>query len=216
VTPLFHEANKIFTRTHKGRLFTIFRDPIDRAVSMFYYLQVADWETTYNADLRKMTLEEFAKSTMVEDNWMVRRLTGALQGKITEEHLDAAMKIVNDKILVGLLSRGDESMRRFEKFFRWKYRVNPPNQEKCRERLMNSGANKGTNKKDGALTEDAHRVLAYRNRLDIQLYKFIEDLFERQGNFVKDLPDDFRLQDASCAKCVPPSFPTCEPYMGLC
>lgn len=43
VTPFLYESNALFTQTGKGRLFAVFRHPIDRAVSMFYYIQVATW-----------------------------------------------------------------------------------------------------------------------------------------------------------------------------
>jgi hypothetical protein len=43
VTPFLYESNALFTETAQGRLFAVFRHPVDRAVSMFYYLQVADW-----------------------------------------------------------------------------------------------------------------------------------------------------------------------------
>jgi hypothetical protein len=43
VSPFLFEANHLFTETAQGRLFAVFRHPVDRAVSMFYYLQVADW-----------------------------------------------------------------------------------------------------------------------------------------------------------------------------
>ena len=43
VTPFLYESNALFTETAQGRLFAVFRHPVDRAVSMFYYIQVADW-----------------------------------------------------------------------------------------------------------------------------------------------------------------------------
>jgi hypothetical protein len=38
-TPLIYEANELFDQNHQGRLFTVFRHPIERAISMFKYLQ---------------------------------------------------------------------------------------------------------------------------------------------------------------------------------
>lgn len=34
-----YEAEGLFDGHHRGRLFAVFRHPIERAVSMFYYLQ---------------------------------------------------------------------------------------------------------------------------------------------------------------------------------
>lgn len=34
-----YEAERLFDPSHRGRLFAVFRHPIERAISMFYYLQ---------------------------------------------------------------------------------------------------------------------------------------------------------------------------------
>jgi hypothetical protein len=41
VSPFVFECNDLFTQTARGRLFSVFRHPIERAISMFYYIQVA-------------------------------------------------------------------------------------------------------------------------------------------------------------------------------
>ena len=51
------------------------------------------------------------------------------------------MEVVRTKFLVGLMTQVEASMSRFEKFFRWTYHSNPPNQEACRDRLMSGGSN---------------------------------------------------------------------------
>jgi hypothetical protein len=40
-SPLFPEIIDIMNEQHRGRMFTVLRHPIDRATSMFYYLQVS-------------------------------------------------------------------------------------------------------------------------------------------------------------------------------
>lgn len=39
VTTYVYEANDLFDTQHRGRLFSVFRHPVDRAISMFHYLQ---------------------------------------------------------------------------------------------------------------------------------------------------------------------------------
>ena len=187
----------------------MFRHPVDRAVSMFFYIQVADWEPTYNPELAKMSIEEYAQSPMIENNWMVRQLTSSFEGDLTDEHLNVAKNIIKEKFMVGLLHEKQRTMDRFEKFFRWKYRVNPTNQEKCREQLLTSGSNSNaSNKKVKPKPgEEAWDLVAWQNQYDIQLYEFIEQIFEEQEALVTHVPDGFRMMDASCAKCVPPTFP---------
>jgi len=72
VTTYVYEANGLFDPQHRGRLFSVFRHPVDRAISMFQYLQYADWEPTYNPQLASMSIEEYAQSGTVENNWLTR------------------------------------------------------------------------------------------------------------------------------------------------
>ena len=64
------ETSAIFSDEHKGRGFVLLRDPIERAISMFYYLA----DQPGNEEISEMTVEEYAQSTRIENNWMVRYL----------------------------------------------------------------------------------------------------------------------------------------------
>jgi len=209
VSPFVYELNDLFTQTARGRFFSVFRHPIDRAVSMFYYIRVADWEPSYSPDLKDWTLEQYAQSDRVENNWMTRLLSNQLGGELTEENLSKAMEVVRRKFLVGLMSQIEPTMARAEKFFRWTFHVNPPNQEACRERLMSGGANSNkANKKEGPKEGDeAWNLLAHQNNFDLRLYSYIEQLFVEQEAFVTGLSDNFRNVDATCCKCYPQTFP---------
>lgn len=208
VSPFVFETNDLFTQTAKGRLISVFRHPIERAVSMFYYIQVADWEPSYKPELKEWTLEQYATSDIIENNWMTRQLSNQLGGELFDSNLKLAMEVVNTKFLVGLMSQIEPTMARFEKYFRWTYHVNPPNQEVCRERLMSGGAN--SNKKNKKPVDSSHSawdLLAAQNNFDLQLYAYIEQLFVEQAAFVAGLPEEFRKVDGTCCKCDPPTFP---------
>jgi len=210
VTPFIYEANNLFTSTAKGRIFTVFRHPIDRAISLFYYIQVADWEPTYSPELVNWSLEDYAKSPLIENNWMTRQLSNTLEGDLNDDHLKIAMEVIRRKFLVGLMTEIERTMERFERYFRWTYHVNPPNQEACRERLLSGGSNKnasGNKKEKPAEGSEAYQLLMWQNMYDVQLYQYIEHLFEEQEQYVADIPPDFRNIDATCCKCGPPTFP---------
>ena len=73
VSPLLHEATSmLFSHSHKARLFLVIRHPLERVVSLFYYLQNATHEPTYNPSYQTMTLEEYSNSTYVESNFITR------------------------------------------------------------------------------------------------------------------------------------------------
>ena len=73
---------------------------------------------------------------------------------------------------------------------------------------MNGGSNSNkSNKKPLVEGDPAWELLAAQNNFDLQLYAYIEQLFEEQEAFVAGMPDDFRLVDGTCCKCDPPTYP---------
>lgn len=209
VTPFMYEANELFTPSAKGRLFTVFRHPIDRAISMFYYLQVADWEPTYDPALKDWDLSQYATSDKIENNWLTRQLSNQLSGDLADEHVQKALEVIRRKFLVGLMSKMEETMTRLERFFHWTYHVNPANQEICRTDLLSGGSNSNSKKKQYKPKEgeDAWNLLVAQNQYDMQLWGYIETLFDEQEQYVADIPEDMRNVGATCCKCGPPTFP---------
>lgn len=63
-SPYLHESSNLFKDTsYQGRIFCVFRHPIERAVSLFYYLKKASWEPTFNSKLEKIeSIEDYAIS----------------------------------------------------------------------------------------------------------------------------------------------------------
>ena len=112
-----HAVMGLFQGTHrKGRMLAMFRHPIDRLISKFYYIQVATWENSYRPDLRGMDIVDWATDVNVDDNHLVNRLAGNLNRKMADEgQLQLAMATVRKYFIVGLMSEMDESIRRFNK-----------------------------------------------------------------------------------------------------
>ena len=102
-------------------MFALFRHPIKRAASMFYFLRSnINASSKHYAQLEKMTLEQYAVSKYVENNWLTRILLHKLDNlAITNGDLEHAKNILREKCLVGLLSEFDVSMYRFKRFFGW-------------------------------------------------------------------------------------------------
>ena len=55
----------LFNANDRARAFVIFRHPVDRAASMFYFLKASGY-----APLKDMTLDDYAKSELIENNWL--------------------------------------------------------------------------------------------------------------------------------------------------
>jgi hypothetical protein len=143
------EAEEMFNMQQRGRVFTIFRHPVDRCISMFNYIKFADWEPTYSAEIARMTLEDYVHSPFMEQDWMTRYLSNTMTGPLKEEHFEVAKDTLRQKVMVGLLEKKEESMERFEKFFGWKYKSRPKVQEECRAEYLKGGVNSNTHSNNG-------------------------------------------------------------------
>ena len=190
-TPLIVEATKMLLNedSNRGRLFAVFRDPIERVTSIFYYLQKATWEPTYSPIYATWTIHDYAKSPVVESNWMVRSLVNKLEGPLEPDDVKVAMEILNKKCLVGLIDRMEESIMRFHRYFGFD-----------NERSLNCAFEQYVSKEKGSRTEEqnshshpqierkgeTYRLLAEKNSLDIILYEYAILLFEDQGKWMKD------------------------------
>lgn len=195
VTRYLFSAAELFKDTgHVGRCFTVLRHPIDRAVSLFYSLKRDKAKA-----VEDMSINDYAKSSLAEDNWMVRIITNTTEKKITVLHLDVAKEVIGRKCLVGFVDeRLGESLERFSSFFRWEqinsiskhYAVGSAaattpekdidEKRKCANKLVKIGVNrhKYSRLKE---TSNAWKLLKAKNAYDIELYEYAEALYEKVG-----------------------------------
>jgi len=177
-TPYLTEAaDGLFNENHKGSLFVIFRHPVERAVSMFYYLQHADWESTYRPELANYTIEEYQSLPGVEKNWVVRFLVGKSGGELTQQDLSRAKSILAQKALVGFTDQMAESLRRFGIYFGWN---NRHQWEACVRAITQNGSNAHQHPKV-LRNSSAWEAIAKNNEYDIELYEYALKIFEEQG-----------------------------------
>ncbi|KAL7529046.1 hypothetical protein ACHAXR_002765 [Thalassiosira sp. AJA248-18] len=159
-------------------MFTMFRHPIERAVSMFHYLPKAKHEPTYDPDLSHISIEMWSRSKRVEHNWMTRFLSNELEADLTLEHLEISKEVLRKKCIIGLFDEKSESWLRLERFFRWKFP--PKDNRECLDRLLNWGwSNKNLHPtvEEGS---DAWELLYKQNEFDMMLYQHAQLLFEQQ------------------------------------
>ncbi|KAI2492770.1 hypothetical protein MHU86_21775 [Fragilaria crotonensis] len=179
VSQHLHPAATLFNKDQKGRCFTMIRHPIQRAVSMFHYLAVANWEPTYDPSLAYISIEMYARSKRAEHNWLVRFLSGELEGDLNDDHLAMAKEVLREKCLIGLLHRKEESFLRFEKYFGWvpvsKFQTD------CRNRVLHSGWSNKHSHPEVEVGSVVWELLMKENYYDIKLYHFVLALFDEQA-----------------------------------
>lgn len=175
----------LFDEQHKGRILCLFRHPIERLESKFYYLQKADWEKTYRPQWENMSILEWATSQNKESNVMVKNLAGlGFHDTATKVELRVAMRTIEKRFVVGLTDKMQESIRRFNIVMN--VDLTAPRNQQCMRRFFGHG-NLKTNSNSHPKLEPgspAWDVLAQENALDIQLYEYILLLFDQQRELI--------------------------------
>ena len=183
---ILHAAT-LYSPNHKGRLFTILRNPIERAVSTFYYLQNAHWERHYRPELKEMTLLDYAALPDTANNWMTRWLTGKnAEPHMTREDLEFAKELLRRKFLVLLTDEMSSSIKRLMHHMEWEI---PPEHYNATQRCLASTMKKeqGQNRNKHYMpTKGSPEYEALRaiNDLDLELYEYAKELFVQQWSVV--------------------------------
>jgi len=180
IARLFAPPNEVY-----GRGFVIIRNPIRRAVATYKRLQIKRPDIVGD-----MTLEQFATSQLLQDNFLTRTLSRNEDAPLTEADVDLAKEILKRKFVVGLYDQFEHSVRRMEAFFGWKLNEGI---NSCQARIVQQEMNLGFNDDSETLSYDsAYAAIAEKNKFDIQLFSFAEYVFKYQervlfGNAVDSL-----------------------------
>lgn len=206
-TSEFHDAAKnLYSPDHKARMFALFRHPIERAVSKFYYLQKATWEPTYNTRWASMSLEEWASRDRGDANWMVRNLigmTGQNQRELTDEDLELAKEIVRTKFVVGIMDKFSESVHRFnillgidesdstnqECMETYTSNKGDSNSERNQEEIKKKNVWNSYEHPEAERNDETWASLHKIHKFDCDLYKYIVELFAEQRFMFHSIPD---------------------------
>lgn len=182
VSSLLHNAATMFTPANRGRMFTMFRHPVDRSVSLFHYIQDTQWRRrqTFQKELSDLTIDEYFKSGLAENNWMTRFLTNQItKGELNRNDLNQAKEVLRRKCLVGLLSEKGESFARFERFFG--FPLKDDEEKECHEKKLQWAwplKHRHDQVEEGTALWDL--VLSH-NTYDLELYDYAQTLFQQQA-----------------------------------
>lgn len=176
---VFYSANpydlaRLFSppRQVYGRGVVMLRNPIQRAVATYKRLQIK------NPDMiGDMTLEQFAKSDLIPDNFLTRTLSKNMNAPLTEDDVSLAKEVLKRKFVVGMYDRYEESVLNFEAFFGWKLNDSI---KLCQSKVIQREMDSGYNKFDTLPYDNVYAAIAEKNREDIGLFKFAEYLYDYQ------------------------------------
>eukprot|EP00585_Thalassiosira_rotula_P017770 CAMPEP_0196207904 /NCGR_PEP_ID=MMETSP0912-20130531/8711_1 /TAXON_ID=49265 /ORGANISM="Thalassiosira rotula, Strain GSO102" /LENGTH=414 /DNA_ID=CAMNT_0041482631 /DNA_START=53 /DNA_END=1297 /DNA_ORIENTATION=+ len=181
----------LYDEQHKARVLAMFRHPVDRLVSKFYYLQVATWENTYRPEWKDMDILEWVQNHNADNNHMVKKLAGKGQTEPADEtDLKRAKRTVWQRMIVGVTEEMEESIHRFN-IVAGISDTSVRGRVCMKQFFARSGKEKRRNSVSYSKIEKGHSAwdyLAERNQFDIELYELVLKLFKKQ----KGLIDSYR------------------------
>ncbi|EJK73242.1 hypothetical protein THAOC_05145 [Thalassiosira oceanica] len=186
---------ELFDEAHRGRAIALFRHPVERLVSQFWYLKQATWEPGYRPNWAELDVEFWAWKVNVERNYAVKRLAGkGMADDATERDLRIAMRTLEEYFVVGLTERMDESLSRFNAVLR--IDENNPTTKICKKHFFfdSVGVRKTNSVAHPVLNEMSQGWIALHdtNQLDVRLYYHAVRIFEEQA----DLPMYLRAAES--------------------
>lgn len=180
----------LYDDEHRGRAFVLFRNPVDRLVSLFYYLQVAKWERSYRPDWADMSLSVWARDVDKDHNSYVKQLAGLVgRESPTEKHLQLAMDTLKEKFVVGLTEEMKESIRRFNIFMG--IHGSEERSVRCMDKYF-GGEEVKTNSNPHPKVEEGDsvwKIIAETNSLDMKLWDYVLRLFDEQKSVIDSYGD---------------------------
>jgi len=176
-------SEHLYKASNKGRAMCIFRHPVDRLVSKFYYLQIADWEKGYAPHWKNMNLAYWAKEINNDNDHMVKKMAG--KSNVSDEDLKSAIRTVKQRFIVGRMDKMEESIRRFNIVMG--VDESEIKSSKCQDQFFGHDAERKNTNSHPKVEEEssAWRILAKNNALDIRLYRSILDIFDEQKDILE-------------------------------
>lgn len=152
----------------------LFRDPVERVVSYYYYIIKQPGHYLHNIVLtNRMRLEEFVTAGLSTefDNIQTRQISGVEgvpYGKCTEKMLETAkLNLIRQYAVAGLTERFDETLILMKRHFGWSYPLYS---------RRNVQKNKPVKEE---IPEATIKLIEQKNALDVELYRFAKKKFER-------------------------------------
>jgi hypothetical protein len=157
--------------------FTVLRDPIERIISLYYF--VSALPTPLRPDYfpsEDISLQNWLRNkiTIDMDNAQTRMLSGNLHtvpfGRCTREDLERAKRNLQEHFsVVGLTERFNETLILLKRVLGWEESISYTRQNVTRKRPQKDDLSPAT-----------LNAIAEANFLDIELYRYAEELFEKQ------------------------------------
>jgi hypothetical protein len=152
---------------------TVLRDPIDRAISQYYFPLTRRLQPQHRV-VKNLTMEEYVQVTPYK-NVQTKLLSGLdhgydfLAGECSAHELELAKRNLATRFsLIGLTERFDESLALAKLEFGWRI-----------DRYADFNVTQGRPKKH-QISAATRELIAEHNRFDVELYRYAQELFDEK------------------------------------
>jgi hypothetical protein len=173
-SPLVYEVlSQLYSRSSKAKLIVVLRHPVNRAIAMYRYLKKAKWDPSYDPSIASMSLEEFATSKYIDNNYVCRLLINKLSGGLNENDLNLAKEILRSKAVVGVYEEMQLTVEHIERYFGWLPASSDAAQ--CQRNSIETGlAKQAVPSIDPGSA--AWELIKSHNRYDLALYDYVRTI----------------------------------------
>mmetsp|Transcript_31688 Transcript_31688/g.64029 ORF Transcript_31688/g.64029 Transcript_31688/m.64029 type:complete len:672 (+) Transcript_31688:87-2102(+) len=177
-----HGTLELFNNLNRARVFAVFRNPIERAISKYYADLASD------PDVAGMTLTQYVRQGghRVQNNYLTRHLSGRYGGKLEVFHLDVAREFLRRKFVVGLARDLPATTNLFTHVYGWNNTaaiMGMDNAEQCYQTIFNALTDSSPPSVDEG--SEGWKLLVSQNWFDLKLYEYAEYLFQQQIDQLK-------------------------------
>jgi len=154
--------------------FTVMRDPVVRMISLYRYLN-RKTDHRLHEEIKSLNIVDFSKRFANAQTKFITGLEASFIAKQPEEALDMAKKNLQTYFsVVGIQERFDETLLLAKHTYEWK-------------KVFFYDSLNAAPKKESEFSEDTLKEMEEHLRLDIELYKFADDIFENQIRFIPEI-----------------------------
>jgi hypothetical protein len=180
ISPLFiNILQTLYSSQNPTTLLMVMRHPVDRTVARFESWKKSQAETTADPTIAMMSIEQYALSGYVENNYVIRLLTGKYKGRLTNADVDYCKEILRRKAVLGLYENMEGTILHFQQYFGWGAIVGESDSisllKNCQMPFVEDGL-----KRDSATKLDpgssAYSLIQQQNMHDMALYQYIRNV----------------------------------------
>ncbi|NES01420.1 MAG: sulfotransferase family protein [Okeania sp. SIO2F4] len=145
---------------------TLIREPVDRIISMYYFIREEPAHRLHNEFLSKdISLEDFVLSRNCPRNEQVKKIAGSMVGSAKETMDLAYQNICNHFLAVGTQENFDDFLQVLQKILGWK------NKSYTKQKVTKNRKNKRE------VSQELIDIIKERNGMDIAFYNNLKNKF---------------------------------------